>query len=199
MKATQRAVWRYDPVAMARACDIEPDPWQALMLRSFAPRLIANCCRQSGKSTMAALIAMHVALFQAGSLILCLSPTLRQSSELFKKCLTVYRALDRPVKATAETALSLSLENRSRVISLPGSEETVRGYSKPALIILDEAARIPEALYASVRPMLAVSPGGRILMLSTPYGRQGVFWETWTSSNERSGNAIRLMPPSVPG
>jgi hypothetical protein len=30
-----------------------------------------------------------------------------------------------------------------------------------------------------VRPMLAVS-GGRLLMLSTPFGKRGVFYEEWT-------------------
>jgi len=106
---------------------------------------------------------------------------LRQSQELFRKVLSVYRALDRPVPAEAETKLSLELENGSRIVSLPGKESTVRGFSAVALLICDEAARVPDDLYFSVRPMLAVS-GGRLIALSTPFGTRGWWFEAWRSS-----------------
>jgi hypothetical protein len=50
-----------------------PDPW---FLRSAAPRILLNCSRQSGKSTVTALLAAHTALYQPGALVLLLSPTL---------------------------------------------------------------------------------------------------------------------------
>jgi hypothetical protein len=74
-----------DKVAVARAVGIEPDRWQADLLRSTAARILLNCARQSGKSTVAGVLAVHAALYEAGALILLLSPTLRQSQELFKK------------------------------------------------------------------------------------------------------------------
>lgn len=64
-------------------------------------------------------------------------------------------------------------------ITLPGSEKTIRGFSGAALLLVDEAARVDDALYFAVRPMLAVS-GGSLVMLSTPYGKRGVFYEEWT-------------------
>jgi len=170
-----------DPGLLAREAGITPDPWQGRLLRSDSPRILLNCCRQSGKSTMAALLAAHTALYQPGSLVLVLSPTLRQSQELFRKTLGIYRALDRPVPAEAETKLSLELENGSRIVSLPGKESTVRGFSAVALLICDEAARVPDDLYFSVRPMLAVS-GGRLIALSTPFGTRGWWFEAWRSS-----------------
>jgi hypothetical protein len=127
---------------------------------------------------MAALAAMHRVIYHPGSLVLCLSPSLRQSSELFRKALEFYRALDRPVPPESETKLSLYLENGSRLISLPGSEGKIRGYSNVSLLIADEASRIEDELYYSVRPMLAVS-GGSLVMMSTPWGRRGVFYDTW--------------------
>jgi len=171
-----------DPVLLAREAGIEPDPWQERLLRSSAPRVLLNCCRQSGKSTMAAVLAAHTALYQPGSLVLVLSPTLRQSQESFRKVLGVYRALDRPVPAEAETKLSLELENGSRIVSLPGKESTTRGFSAVALLVVDEAARVPDDLYHSVRPMLAVS-GGRLVGLSTPFGTRGWWYEAWRSSD----------------
>ncbi len=167
-----------DPVRMARDAGIDLDPWQAQLARSQSQRILVNCSRQSGKSTIAGVLSDHTAYYDPGAPILLLSPSLRQSSELFRKCLDVYRALGRSEPAEAESALRLELENGSRIISLPGKEGTVRGISKVKLLIIDEASRVPDELYKAVRPMLAVS-GGRLILLSTPFGTRGFFWEAW--------------------
>jgi len=169
-----------DPVLLAIRAGITPDPWQQEVLRSTSPRLLLNCCRQSGKSTTTAVLAVHQALYAPGSLVLLLSPSQRQSQELFRKCLHVYRAAGRPVPQEAESALRLELENGSRLVALPGKEATIRGYSGVSLLLLDEASRVDDGLYASVRPMLAVS-GGRLVALSTPWGRRGWWYEAWQS------------------
>jgi hypothetical protein len=169
-----------DRVAFAKRLGLKPDPWQEDLLSSTSERVLLNCCRQSGKSTMTGVIALHRALYHPGSLILCLAPALRQSQELFSKIAGFYRDQGRPVSAVAERKLSLELENRSRIITLPGSEKTVRGFSGAALLAVDEAARVDDSLYFAVRPMLAVS-GGSLMMLSTPYGKRGVFFEEWTN------------------
>jgi hypothetical protein len=169
-----------DRVAFARALGLEPDGWQEELLRSTSDRVLLNCSRQSGKSTMVAIITLHRALYHPNSLILCLAPALRQSQELFAKVLSFYRDLGKPVPAHAENKLSLELENSSRIMTLPGTEKTIRGFSGAALIILDEAAQVADDLYFAVRPMLAVS-GGALMMLSTPYGKRGVFFEVWES------------------
>jgi hypothetical protein len=129
---------------------------------------------------MTAIVALHRALYHPGSLILCLAPALRQSQELFSKMSGFYRDLGRPISAVAERKLSLELENRSRIITLPGSEKTVRGFSGATLLVVDEAARVDDSLYYAVRPMLAVS-GGSLMMLSTPFGKRGAFFEEWTN------------------
>jgi hypothetical protein len=168
-----------DRSSFARALDLEPDLWQEDLLRSTSGRVLLNCCRQSGKSTMTGIIALHRALYYPGSLILCLAPALRQSQELFGKVLGFYRDLGRPVAPQAERKLSLELENDSRIVTLPGTDKTIRGFSGAALLIVDEASRVADELYFAVRPMLAVS-GGTLMMLSTPYGKRGVFYEEWT-------------------
>src|SRR5215212_4513346 len=169
-----------DRVAFAKKLGIVPDGWQRDLLHSTSDRILLNCSRQSGKSTMTAVMALHRALYHPDSLILCLAPALRQSQELFGKVLGFYRDLGRPILAQAERRLSLELENESRIVTLPGSEKTIRGFSGTSLLVLDEAARVEDELYFAVRPMLAVS-GGALMMLSTPYGKRGVFYEEWTS------------------
>jgi hypothetical protein len=168
-----------DRVAFASALGIAPDPWQRDLLRSSYDRILLNCCRQSGKSTMAALIALHRALYTHGSLVLILAPAERQAKETFGKVATHYRVLGYPIPSDSYRKLGMELSNGSRVEALPGSEKTVRGFSGVDLLILDEATRVDDALYFAVRPMLAVS-GGSLIMLSTPAGKRGMFFEEWT-------------------
>ena len=172
-----------DRVAFARAVGVEPDPWQEDLLKSTSDRVLLNCARQSGKSTISAIIALHRALYYPDSLILCLAPALRQSQELFGKIAGFYKDLGRPVPPQGERKLSVELENGSRIVTLPGSEKTIRGFSGTSLLIVDEASRVDDGLYFAVRPMLAVS-GGALMMLTTPYGRRGVFFEEWTSGRD---------------
>jgi hypothetical protein len=49
-----------------------------------------------------------------------------------------------------------------------------------SLLVVDEASRVPDALYRAMRPMLAVS-GGRVVLLSSPFGKRGFFHEEWTN------------------
>jgi hypothetical protein len=167
-----------DRVSFAETLGIVPDVWQRELLDSSSRRVLLNCSRQSGKSTMSAVLALHRALYHPGSLVLCLAPALRQSQELFGKIAGFYTTLGRPIAPQSERRLGLELENGSRIITLPGSEKTVRGYSGASLLLVDEASRVDDALYFAIRPMLAVS-GGSLMMLSTPYGKRGVFYEEW--------------------
>jgi phage terminase large subunit-like protein len=154
-----------------RAAGFAPDPWQADVLRSRSSRMLLNCCRQSGKSTVAAVIALWTALYLRGSQTLIVSPTERQSQLLFRKALDAYHNLGQPVPARSETAMQLELDSGSRIIALPGKEGTIRGYSAD-LILFDEAARVPDAVYEAVMPMVAVTRG-RMIAMSTPFGARG--------------------------
>ena len=169
-----------DPVLFAReALDFDPDAWQERALRWSGKRLLLNCCRQSGKSTTAAILGLHRALFYPGSLVLLVSPSLRQSGELFRKVSEHLERLDLPPRKIEDNRLSATFTNNSRIVSLPSTESTIRGFSGAALIIEDEATRVPDELYIAVRPMLAVS-GGRLILLSTPFGKRGHFFKEYT-------------------
>ncbi len=165
-----------DPVEFAHASGLETlDGWQEDLLLSEAPRVMLNVSRQAGKSTMSGVLAVHKALTKPRSLVLILAPSERQAKETFAKAAALYR---HDIPADSYRKLGMELRNGSRIEALPGTERTVRGYSGVDLLILDEAARVEDALYHAVRPMLAVS-GGRLIMMSTPFGKRGVFFETW--------------------
>jgi len=82
-------------------------------------------------------------------------------------------------EAVQESVLRLELTNASRIVALPGSEGTVRGYSAASVVIVDEAARVSDELHGAIRPTLATSDG-RFIALSTPAGKRGWFHQAWT-------------------
>lgn len=167
-----------DPVAYARAVGIDPDPAQGRVLCSSAARLLLCCTRQFGKSTVAALKGSHRAVYLPNRLILCVSPSDRQSALLFDKIDEFVSRAPFAPRRLESNKRSLRLANGSRVVSLPGSPDTIRGFSAPDLVICDEAAFCEDALFGAIAPMLAVS-GGTLVLLSTPYGKRGPFYEAW--------------------
>jgi hypothetical protein len=185
-----------DPRLILTQAGMRPDPWQRQVLRSRAPRTLLLCSRHAGKSLTAAALALRTALLEAPALVLLLSPTERQSGELFKdKVLRLYNALGRPVPAVQESAVRLTLANGSRVLALPGKEESVRCYSSVALLVVDEASRVVDSLYRSIRPMLAVSRG-RLAALSTPFGKRGWFYEAWAGA--QAWDRVRIRADECP-
>lgn len=182
------------PVSAAdlmRRIGLEPDAWQQQIFTSQARQLLLLAHRQAGKSTCIAALALETACNTAGALILLLSRTLRQSSELFRKVHSFYLATQ-PQPLLRRSALSLELVNGSRIISLPGTEETIVGYSAPNVIVIDEAARVLDGLYYAIRPMLAMSQG-RLIALTTPWGKRGWFYEGWEGTGESEVQTLDAM------
>jgi hypothetical protein len=175
-----------DPVKFAQSLGIDPDPWQRDVLLSAEKRIIILAARQSGKSMICAIYALWHALNHPGAVVLVLSPSLRQSSLLFKTIVGFYRnELNRPIPADIESALTLRLANKSTIVALPGLERTIRGYSGVSLIIFDESALIDDDTYRAVRPMAAVSDS-KVFAIGTPHGQRGWFWDSFEHSDEFS-------------
>lgn len=164
-----------------------PDPWQAQLLRAPLCDALLLCARQTGKSTGTSFLAVRTSLLTPCSTTLIVSPSLRQSGEMLRKVVSAVNALGRPVGVTNESASALVLANGSRVLSLPASESTIRGYSAD-LLIVDEAARVPDDLLAGIRPMLAAT-GGKFVALSSAFARSGWFYDMW---QEAGGGRLKL-------
>ena len=163
-----------DPARCCRGGHESP-PTQTRLLRCQSARMLLLCSRQAGKSTTAAALALLTTILQAPALVLLLSPTLRQSGELFRKVLDLYRLLGRPI-ATAQPRKIRSRSSWPTVrgsSACPAREEGIRGYSGVSLLVIDEASRVSDDLYPAVRPMLAVSRG-RLVALSTPSARENM-------------------------
>ena len=179
-----RIGYQLDPVAFAQEIlEFTPDLRQREVLMAGAKRLLLNCSRQWGKSSTAAAVAAHRAFCYPGSLVVCVSPTERQTGELVRKIRGFLSRAGVALRGDGGNRVSLLLPNGSRVVGLPGTEATVRGYSAASLVVIDEAARVSDELYQSVRPMLAVS-GGDLICMSTPFGQRGFCWKEWELGGE---------------
>jgi hypothetical protein len=177
-------LYSVDAVRFARErLAFNPDARQAEMLGRRSPRALLNCTRQWGKSTITAAKAVHRAYFEPESLTVVLSPSARQSGEFLRKASGFARKLDIRPRGDGDNEISLLFPNGARIVGLPGSESTVRGFSAVSLMIIDEAARVSDELYKTLRPMTAVS-GGDMLLMSTPSGQRGFFYEAWVSRTE---------------
>ncbi len=169
-------------VALMRKFGLEPDPWQVEVLEGGHPRLLLNCSRQSGKTTVVSILALAEAIFRPYHRVLILSRSHRQSKIVFEMVkLFLFLTGDRFLKR--RTAEEIEFDHLSKIVCLPCNADTIRGYSKVDLVIIDEAARVPDEVYRAVRPMLAVT-NGRLICLSTPRGRRGWFWHAWSSGGE---------------
>jgi hypothetical protein len=174
-----------DPALIAIDAGITPDPWQATLLRERPRRSLLLCSRQAGKSTVTALTALTTAIYEVPALVLLVSPSQRQSAELFRTVMLFHSKLDGAPKLNTESVLRAEFANGSRILALPGTEKTIRGYAKADLVVIDEAARVEDELLAAVRPMLATSSGGgRLIALSTPAGKRGWFFDAWTGAED---------------
>jgi len=167
-----------DIIAFAHRLGFRPDEAQCVVLRSTAGRVILNCTRQWGKTSVSVVRALHCALSVRGSLVVVASPGLRQSGEWMRKAAEMIWRLGIPKRGDGYNRLSLLLPGNSRIVGLPDAETRIRGYSAPSMILIDEAARVTDKTYHALRPMLSVG-SGVLWMMSTPWGKRGFFYETW--------------------
>jgi hypothetical protein len=161
-----------------------PDPKQRIVLQEGIRRGLLNCSRQWGKSTVTAAKAVHRAYTRPDSLVVVVSPSARQSGEFLRKAAGFARKLGIRERGDGDNAMSLLFPDGSRIVGLPGVENTVRGFSAVSLMLIDEAARVNDDLYKAVRPMLAVGDGDLWLM-STPNGQRGFFYDEWMDGGDR--------------
>ena len=156
------------------------DEEQQRILSPANRRAILLCHRQYGKSSIASLLCFWQALYHPKSLCLLVSPSLRQSSENFRKVSDALDSITPKPELEEDNKLTLQFDNGSRILSLPGSEKTVRGFTSPDLIFVDEASEADDELFAALFPMFTSNPNGRMILASTPKGRRGFFYRLWS-------------------
>ncbi len=202
----QDLMWTYEPDSWAEdiiqpVTEFELDPWQREFLRDMRKKLVLLVHRQGGKSTAVGIKALHRAIFREGQTIILVSPTQRQSSELLRKIRELIRQIpEYAAMSITDNALSVELSNRSRIISLPATSWNIRGVTAN-LIIVDEAAGVPDEIYAALSPML-LTTHGQFILVSTPLSKSGKFYEyhqsdLWTNYVIRASENPRMQTPEM--
>ena len=167
---------------------IKLDDWQQEVLETKG-NICLRSGRQVGKSTIISIKAGQYALAHHKKIVMVIAKTERQAQLIFSKILDyIYNknkamicgGLKRPTKS------KIQLENKTEIYCLPAGESGygIRGYTID-LLIGDEAAFIPEKVWTSVTPMLAITRG-EIWLLSTPHLKEGFYYRCF--SDERFTN-----------
>ncbi len=186
---------------------IKLDAWQDRVLRHKG-NIALRCGRQTGKSTAVAIRGYKLSLEYPGTTTLIIAPAERQSKALYEKIRAMFEydnaerckkikiedfknrvEYNRAVKkksiyATEPTANKIILKNGSQILAFPCGETGAKiRFLTVDFLIVDEAQGIPEAVWIAVVPMLATSHKARgtgwIIMLGTPKGKRGKFFETF--------------------
>jgi hypothetical protein len=110
------------------------------------------------------------------------APGERQAKLLFSKAASLYRQAGYPLPAHSERRTGLELASGSVIEALPAVERTTRGYSVD-LLVVDEAAAVPDMDYFGILPSLIATQGEQVL-LSTPRGKRGFYHELWHSDDD---------------
>lgn len=170
------------------------DPWQKEFLNAEGNKILCTG-RQVGKSEICGIDAAEWAIRNKDSNILIIAPTERQSYALFDKVLdhlfTNYRThikkgKDKPTKH------KINLDNGTVVWCLPAgiSGRGIRFLTVHRLYI-DEAAFVERDVWTATTPML-LTTGGHTILLSTPHGTEGFFYDILANTNRAYDNWTRF-------
>jgi len=170
------------------------DPWQQKFLETKGDKILCTG-RQSGKSVICSQDAGEYSVLNANQTILMIAPTERQAYALFEKTLNylldkhprmIKKGKDRP------TQTKIYLTNGTKIYCVPTGIAGIgiRGFTINRLYV-DEASRVPEDVWTAVTPML-LTTGGSMILLSTPAGKRGLFYECWENKGENYNSFARF-------
>lgn len=182
-----------DPVSFfIMATGFSPYPYQEEILLDSVKQIIIKSGRQLGKTEVIAVKILHFAILNPRKQVLVIAPTMRQSKILFDKIDSIFKRVKSLYKlVVVKRSDYLKLDNGSEIYCLPSGEgDTIRGFS-PDMLVKDEAAYIKDKVYFATEPMLLVKDGQYVL-ISTPAGKIGKFYEHWVEENGWSKYDIPL-------
>jgi hypothetical protein len=188
-----------------------PYKWQRMVMDPAYRRVIVLAPRQSGKSLISSGEGGHKAVHKDKSLVVIIAPTEKQTIETAKKVKDFLRE-DPKVKVIRSSDTLVVLENESRIINVVANENGPRGFSSPDVIVIDEASRVPDEVYFATRPQLVKNPNAKLIIVSTPFGKQGFFYRAWASEKstwtkilvtvpfklERTAEGLKVVSTDIP-
>ena len=181
------------------------DNWQKKVLKTKG-NIVLRSGRQVGKSTIISIKVSEYALNHKNKQIMVIAKVERQAQLLFNKILRyifakapdkIKKGRDRQTKQLmSPTKHKLTLTNGSVIHCLPAGDNGygIMGFTID-MLVADEAAFIPEDVWTSVIPALAITRGS-IILLSTPFLKEGYYYNcfndpSFTSFHQSSEDSPR--------
>lgn len=153
--------------------------------------VVVKSSRQKGKSFMIANILLYFALNWNKTKNICVSPTLKQAKNIYK---TIMDAIEKTgiVKNSNATDLEITFINRSIIRFLSAEMgESLRGYTVTGILCIDECCYISDEVFNTIKPWVDYNKSP-ILMVSTPYVKQGFFWQYYNYGLEGVNKVITV-------
>ena len=153
-------------------------------------RVIVLSSRQKGKSFMIANLLLYYALNNNKVKCFCVSPTLKQSKAIYS---TIFDAVENSgiVKKANAADYEIRFINGSAIyFKSAEQDEALRGYTADFLCI-DECCFITDEVFYKIAPW-ADAKQAPVLMVSTPFVKEGFFWNFYNYGLDKQNNTITI-------
>ncbi|MCS7272659.1 MAG: terminase large subunit [Fimbriimonadales bacterium] len=172
-----------------------PHPGQQAFLNATAPVRVLACGRRWGKTEVIAAEVARTLLTAAERCVLLVAPSNEQALLGFERTVEfLRRAGARPIVRRTPAPVLIVGNSRLWARSAIRGGVYLRG-RKAHLIVVDEAAYVPEAVVNEVlMPMLA-DTGGKIALVSTPRGKN-YFYRLYQQGQEDGVRIWSMRSPS---
>ena len=146
--------------------------------------IVMNFSRQSGKTTMAEILLIETMVKKKCGCAY-ISPSYSQGKKVFRE-ITQLLGQTKLIAKKNSTDLTLELINGSFLQFFTAQSPTaIRGQTISGLLVIDEAAYLPETtpdgqlLWSMVIQPITKAKKPKILFISTPNGKQGLFYDKY--------------------
>lgn len=149
--------------------------------RYSGKRVVVKSKRQCGKSILCEILLLKYCLEKRCTSIM-ISPTLNQSRKVFKDIVTMLSGSGAIANNNA-SLLTLDFVNGSSILFKSAEQrESLRGFSVDGILIIDEAAYVPNDIFETVFPFCDAN-NAPMLVVSTPLFKNGTFYDLYINEN----------------
>ena len=140
--------------------------------------------RQLGLSTLVAAYSVWMAIFQKEKNVLVIATKLKVAQNFIIKVKTMIRSLPKWLllpEIVSNNKQEIMFSHGSQIKAIPTSDDAGRSEAL-SLLIVDEAAFVRnfDTIWTGIYP--TISTGGRVIILSTPNGAGGQYYQLYTQA-----------------
>lgn len=153
---------------------------------------VIKSIRQSGKTFFCVCLLAEMALTHPGCTSAVIEPTLNQSRNVFNTLTKAFRHTNLIAQANA-SLLTVTFSNGSEIIFKSTEQgEGNRSFTVSGLLILDEAAYLPDEAVYTVLPFVNAH-NAPIVVCSTPFIQEGYYWDMVKMGKDNPTDKLRFF------